>query len=240
MFNAAIDIEAAAAGGVRVCGTRGIQPPTTELTWALILACVKGVPANDAAVRSGAWQVTLGGDLRGARLGLVGLGNYGASVAAIGKAFGMDVVAWSQNLTPARCDDVGVAPVSKAELLSTSDVISIHLVLSDRTRGLIGAPELGAMKPTAYIVNTSRGPIIDETALVAALSDHRIAGAGLDAFDVEPLPLAHPLRRLDNVVLSPHMGYVTVNSYRVFFGDVIADIDAFLRGEVLRPVRPAP
>lgn len=239
-FNAAIDIEAASEHGVTVCGTGGLIPPTAELTWGLILGCVKQLHVSDAAVRAGGWQVVLGGDLHDARLGIVGLGRYGSLVARVGRAFEMDVVAWSQNLTEERCADLGVRRVSKEELFSESDVVSIHLVLSERSRGLVGAEELRAMKPTAYLVNTSRGPIVDEDALVRALEERWIAGAGLDVFDEEPLPADHPLRRLDNVLLSPHMGYVTRATYEVFYGDAVGDIEAFLDGRIVRPVQRAP
>jgi phosphoglycerate dehydrogenase-like enzyme len=231
-FNAAIDMDAAAERGVPVWGTRGFRPPTTEHTWALILACAKHVPALDRSVKSGGWQTGLGRDLFGARLGVIGLGYYGASVARIGLAFGMDVVAWSQNLTPERCAEVGVGYAARDELFSTSDLVTIHLVLSDRTRGLVGEADLRRMKRTAYLVNTSRGPIVDEAALVAALEEGRLAGAGLDVFDVEPLPPDHPLRRLDNVVTTPHVGYVSEETYRVFFEDVVENVARYLDGGV--------
>lgn len=239
-FNAAIDIDAAEERGVTVCGTRGRLPPTAELTWALVLACVKQLPACQEAMRGGDWQTVLGGDLAGRRLGIVGLGRYGTLVADVGRAFGMDVVAWSPNLTAARCEEVGVGLATKEELFATSDVVSVHLVLSERTRGVVGARELRAMKPSAFLVNTSRGPLVDERALVRALEEGRIAGAGLDVFDVEPLPVDHPLRRLENVVLTPHMGYVTRATYEVFYGDAVEDIVAYLDGRVVRPVQRAP
>jgi len=241
-FNAVIDLAAASDHGVTVCGTGGRFPPTAELTWGLILACVKQIPQIDRTVKAGGWQTVLGGDLAGARLGLVGLGRYGAGVARIGQAFGMDLVAWSQNLTEARCREVdaGVTLVSKAELFATSDVVTVHLVLSPRTTGLVGAPELAAMKATAYLVNTSRGPIVDEDALADALEVRSIAGAGIDVFGEEPLPADHPFRRLDNLVVSPHMGYVTKESYRVFYGDAVEDVVAYLDGSPIRAVQPAP
>ena len=236
MRNASIDVEAAAEQGVTVCGTRGQGSPTAELTWGLILALLRRIPQEDSATRSGKWQVSLGEGLNGKVLGMIGLGNLGSQVATVGKAFGMSIIAWSQNLTAERANQFDAKLVSKDELLSRSDIASIHLVLSDRTRNLIGARELGLMKPSAYIVNTSRGPIISEKALVDALQSKAIAGAGLDVFDEEPLPLDHPLRRLENTVLTPHLGYVTKETYEVFYGDAIEDIRAYLSGEPVRVI----
>ena len=236
MRNASIDVEAAAEQGVTVCGTRGQGSPTAELTWGLILALLRRIPQEDSATRSGKWQVSLGEGLNGKVLGMIGLGNLGSQVATVGKAFGMSIIAWSQNLTAERANQFNAKLVSKDELLSRSDIASIHLVLSDRTRNLIGARELGLMKPSAYIVNTSRGPIISEKALVDALQSKAIAGAGLDVFDEEPLPLDHPLRRLENTVLTPHLGYVTKETYEVFYGDAIEDIRAYLSGEPVRVI----
>jgi phosphoglycerate dehydrogenase-like enzyme len=236
--NAAIDVGAANDHGITVCGTGYLTPPTLELTWALILACVKKLPQCDRAVRAGQWQTTLGSNLAGARLGLLGLGRYGSQSAAIGKAFGMELCAWSQNLTEARCDEVGVELVSKGELFATSDVLCIHLKLSARTRGLVGFEELRAMKPTAYLVNTSRGDIIDEPVLVRALRENWLAGAGLDVFAVEPIPETHPLLELGNVVLSPHMGYVNEQTYRIYYRDVVADIVGYLAHDPLRVIDP--
>ncbi|MEQ8843206.1 MAG: D-2-hydroxyacid dehydrogenase family protein [Acidimicrobiales bacterium] len=234
-FNAAIDLAAAGDCGVHVCGTGATLPPTYELTWALILACVKQIPQSDRNVRAGGWQTRLGGDLDGARLGVLGLGRYGSHVARIGKAFNMDVVAWSQNLTEQQCREAGVGHVSKDELLTTSDVVTVHLVLSDRTRGLLDEAELASMKPTAYLINTSRGPIVDEDALARALAAGTIAGAGLDAFSVEPLPSDSPFLGLDNLIISPHMGYVTANTYEIFYRDAVSDIEGFLDGKIIRP-----
>ncbi len=234
MRNASIDVEAAAGLGITVCGTRGLGYPTAELTWGLILSLARQIPREDRATRQGGWQVTMGTGLNGKVLGLLGLGNLGSQVATIGRAFGMSLLAWSQNLTRERAEELGAALVSKDELMARADVITIHLVLSDRTRGLIGARELGLMKPTAYLVNTSRGPIVDEAALVDALDRGAIAGAGLDVFDREPLPPDHPLRGLDNTVITPHMGYVTEETYRVFYGDALEDIRAFLSGSPIR------
>ena len=203
MANAALDVDAAAARGVTVCGTGGILTPTSEHTWGLILALLRHIPADDATMRAGGWQTRMGDDLAGRRLGLVGLGRLGALVARVGLAFDMDVVAWSANLTAERCAEVGVRLVGRDELFATSDVVSVHLVLGDRSRGLVGAADLARMRPSAVLVNTSRGPIVDEAALVAALRDGGIAGAALDVYDDEPLPADHPLRALPNTVLTP-------------------------------------
>lgn len=234
--NAAIDVEAARELGAIVCGTGSLGFATAELTWGLILALARQIPREDRAVREGGWQVSLGMGLRGRTLGILGLGNLGTQVASIGAAFGMEIVAWSQNLTAERAQEAGAQLVEFEELLERSDVITIHLKLSERTRGLIGADELAAMKESAYIINTSRGPIIDEDALVEALEAGAIAGAGLDTFDREPLPLDHPLRSLPNTVLTPHVGYVIEEGYRGYYGDAVEDIAAFLRGSPVRVI----
>lgn len=234
MRNASIDMAAAEDLGITVCGTGGLGYPTAELTWALILALLRHIPEEDRATRDGCWQMSMGTGARGKTLGVVGLGNLGSQVATIGNAFGMAVLAWSQNLTAARAEQFGATLVTKSELLSRSDIVTIHLVLSDRTRNLIGAGELGLMKPTAYLVNTSRGPIVNEKALVDALQRQTIAGAGLDVFDVEPLPLDHPLRSMPNTVITPHIGYVTEETYKVFLGEAVEDVRAFLAGEPVR------
>jgi phosphoglycerate dehydrogenase-like enzyme len=236
--NAAIDIAAAKERDVVVCGTWGIVSNTVELTWALILAVVRRLPDEVARVRSGGWQQTLGVDLHGKTLGLLGLGNIGSAMATIGTAFGMNVVTWSQNLTDERAASFGATRVERDELFRQSDVVSIHLVLSDRTRHLVGAGELALMKPTAFLVNTSRGPIIDDAALVDALEGGVIAGAGLDAFEVEPLPAGHPYRTLPNVVATPHIGYVTESCYRIFYDNIVEDITAFLDGNPVRVLGP--
>ena len=236
MRNASIDVAAANDNGVTVCGTNGLPYPTAELTWGLILALVRKIPTENRATREGRWQVTMGEGLRGKTLGALGLGNLGSQVATIGVAFGMRVIAWSQNLTAERASQFGAELVSKEELLRSSDILTIHTILSRRTRGLIGADELAMMKRSAYLVNTSRGPIVDEEALIAALRSGAIAGAGLDVFDVEPLPLDHPLRSLPNTVLTPHMGYVTSETYRIFYGDAVEDIRAFLVGAPVRVI----
>jgi phosphoglycerate dehydrogenase-like enzyme len=233
--NAVLDLDACAGRNITVCGTRGFLPPAMEQTWALILATAKRVCECDRTIKAGLWQTVMADDLIGARLGLIGLGRYGSRVAHVAKAFEMEIVAWSQNLTAERCAEVGgVTLVSKEELLSTSDIVSIHLVLSSRTTGLIGEPDLRMMKKTAHIVNTSRGPIIDDAALTRALREHWIAGAGIDVFAEEPLPLDHPFRSLDNIVLTPHMGYVTPYSYKVFYQDVVDDIVGYLDGNLVR------
>lgn len=234
--NAAIDLAAATEHKVQVCGTEMLPYPTAELTWGLILALFRHIPQEDRATRAGRWQTTLGLGLKGKTLGLLGLGRLGSQVAQVGRAFGMTAIAWSQNLTEERAAAAGATLVAKEELFARADIVSIHLVLSQRSRGLVGAAELARMKPTAFLVNTSRGPIVDEAALVAALRDRRIAGAGIDVFEPEPLPLSHPLIALDNVVITPHLGYVTEENYRLAFGHAVEDIRAFLAGEVLRPL----
>lgn len=238
MRNASIDVKAAAEGGITVCGTSGLPYPTAELTWGLVLALFRRIAVEDRATRDGKWQTTLGLGLNGKTLGVIGLGTLGSRVARYGKAFEMEVLAWSQNLTAERAAEVGATLVGKDELLRRSDVVSIHLVLSDRSRGLVGARELGLMKRTAYLVNTSRGPIVDEAALIRALQDGTIAGAGLDVFEPEPLPLDHPFRKLPNTVITPHLGYVTEETYRVFFGHALEDVQAFLRGAPVRVLKP--
>lgn len=239
MGNAVVDIEAARERGITVCGTGGLGPPTAELTWALILALLRHVPQEDAAVRAGLWQTSVGVGLHGKTLGVLGLGRLGSQVATVGAAFGMHVLAWSQNLTRERSDAVGVElAASKEVLLAASDVVSVHLVLSERTRGLIGGHELGTMRPGAYLVNTSRGPIVDESALVEALRQGTIAGAALDVFNEEPLPANHALLTAPNLVLTPHLGYVTQENYTVFYGDVVEDITAFLDGAPVRVIEP--
>jgi phosphoglycerate dehydrogenase-like enzyme len=234
MANAAIDLDAAAANGIVVCGTGGRPRHTVELTWALILALLRSVPAEDARVRAGGWQHTLGTELDGATLGLVGLGRIGSAMVPIARAFGMDVVAWSRNLDAAHATKVGAEAVSKGELFGRADVVSVHYKLSPRSEGIVGAAEIGAMKPTAYFVNTSRGPLVDTAALLRALHDGAIAGAALDVYDREPLPPDDPLRSAPGTVLTPHLGYVTRENYRVFFADVVEDVEAWLDGRIER------
>jgi phosphoglycerate dehydrogenase-like enzyme len=234
MANAAIDLDACRDLGIEVRGTGGLRASTAELTWGLILALARHICEEDRSLREGGWQHTVGFELAGARLGVVGLGKLGAAVARIGLAFGMDVVAWSQHLTPEHAREVGVTAVAKQELFSTSDVVTLHLKLSDRTRGVVGHAELASMQPSAYLINTSRGGLIDEASLVAALRDGTIAGAGLDVYDTEPLPAGHPLLGLPNTVLTPHIGYVTSATYAVWWRHVVEDIAAWAHGDPLR------
>jgi len=236
MRNLAIDVAAARKRGVVVCGTRSDKAPTAELTWALILGLARNVATDHAAMRAGGWQSRVGVGLGGRTLGLLGLGSIGTLVARAGQTFGMDVVAWSQNLTAERAAEVGVRRVAREELFESADVLSIHVVLSERTRGLVGARELGLMKPTAFLVNTSRAPIVDEAALIAALDEGRLAGAALDVYDQEPLPGDHPLRRTERLLLTPHMGYVSDANMATMYRDAVADIVAFLDGAPVREI----
>jgi phosphoglycerate dehydrogenase-like enzyme len=236
--NRSIDLDAARAAGVVVCGTGGVGSGTVELTWGLIIAAMRGITREDAAVRAGRWQISLGPELAGRTLGIVGLGRIGQRVAQIAAAFGMSSVAWSENLTGERAAAAGARLVAKDELFKTADVVTIHLVLGERTRGLIGRRELALMKPTAYLVNTSRGPLVDEQALVEALEAGSIAGAALDVFDEEPLPLEHPLRGLPNTVITPHLGYVGRDAYSVFYSEALEDVEAFLAGAPIRLLAP--
>jgi phosphoglycerate dehydrogenase-like enzyme len=239
MRNAAIDLAVATDLGILVCGTAGgPDSPPAELTWGLILALMRHIPREDAATRAGHWGVTIGTCLEGKVLGVLGLGRLGTKVARVGVAFDLSVIAWSQNLTAERAAQCGATLVSKDELFARSDILSIHVQLSARTRGLVGARELRLMKPTAYLINTARGPIVDEAALVQALQTRTIAGAGLDVFDQEPLPPNHPLTVLDNTLLVPHIGYVTREQYQVRYRDTVEDIAAYLRGEPLRVLNP--
>ena len=232
--NAAIDLDAATRLGVVVCGTESPSSATPELAWGLILAVLRSIPAEDAAMRAGGWQTTVGGDLDGRRLGIVGLGRLGSRMAAIGRAFGMDVVAWSQNLDPATADAAGARAVSKRELFETSDVITVHYKLSERSRGIVDAESLALMPEHAILVNTSRGPLVDTEALIAALRAGRIGGAGIDVYDLEPLPVDHPLRSTPRTVLTPHLGYVTRGTYEVFFPQAVDAIEAWIAGEPIR------
>jgi phosphoglycerate dehydrogenase-like enzyme len=233
--NASIDVAAAKERGVVVCGTPSTGSPTSGIAIGLMLELTRHIGYENARMKAGVpWQSTIGLDLDGLTLGVLGLGKLGTRTARIAQAFGMKVIAWSQNLTAETCKEAGVGYVSKEDLFRQTDFITIHVILSQRTRGLVGAAELALMKPSAYIINTSRGPIIDEPALLAALRDKKIAGAGLDVFDVEPLPLDHPFRKMDNVVLTPHLGYVAMQNYRAYFGGVVDDIRAFLDGKPVR------
>ncbi|MFK4864651.1 D-2-hydroxyacid dehydrogenase family protein [Streptomyces sp. CSMPJR101] len=239
MRNSVIDYAAAEAHGVTVCGTASSSTSPVELTWALLLGLARGIVEESQALRAGGpWQSTVGADLHGRRLGLLGLGRIGSRVAQVGLAFGMRVTAWSQNLTKEYADEVGVhLAAGKEELLADSDFVSVHLALSDRTRGLLGEPELALLKPTAYLINTSRAAIVDQDALLAALHEGRIAGAGVDVFDVEPLPADHPMRTAPRLLATPHLGYVSQANYRTYYGQAVENIQAYLAGS---PVRRLP
>ncbi|MET7474272.1 D-2-hydroxyacid dehydrogenase family protein [Streptomyces sp. NPDC005648] len=236
MRNSVIDLAAAKAAGVTVCGTQSASTPPVELTWALLLGLARGIVQENNALREGGpWQQTVGADLHGRRLGLLGLGRIGSRVARVGLAFGMRVGAWSQHLTKEHADEVGVElAASKEELLAESDFVSIHLALSDRTRGLLGPAELALLKPTAHLVNTSRAAIVDQDALLAALREGRIAGAGVDVFDVEPLPADHPMRTAPRLLATPHLGYVSRSNYETYYGQAVEDIRAYLDGSPTR------
>ena len=239
--NASIDAQALHDRNITFCHTGSTGDPTADLAFGLILELVRRVGWENARIKAGAspWQTRLGVNLEGKTLGIIGLGRLGSHVASIAKAFRMRVIAWSQNLTPEKCAAAGVEYATKEELFRQSDIITIHMRLSPRSTGLVGARDLALMKPTAYIVNTSRGPLIDETALVEALRAGQIAGAGLDAFDVEPLPVDHPFRKLENTVVTPHLGYVTEDVYRIFFRDIVDNISGFVDGKPMRVIRPA-
>lgn len=232
--NASIDMDAAKERGIAVCGTLSTSNATAELTWALILALVRNLLTENASVRSGGWQVTVGGDLEGRTIGIVGFGKIGIRVAKVANAFGMQVLAWSQNLTSEAAERDGARLVSKEQLFRDSDIVTLHLVLSPRTRGIVGATELNWMKATAYLVNTSRGPLVDEVAFIEALRNRTIAGAALDVYDTEPLPESNPFRSLDNVLALPHIGFVTQAGYRVFYDGVVEDIGSWLNGNPIR------
>jgi len=236
MVNRAIDLEAAKARGITVCGTPGFGNPTTMIAWGLIIELTRQVGHENARLKSGAlWQSVLGTDVEGLTLGVIGLGKLGLRVAEVARAFRMRVMAWSRNITPERARGANVdCASSKEELLRQSDIVSIHIPLSATSRGLIGENELGLMKPSAFLINTSRGPIVEEASLLAALRAKKIAGAGLDVYDFEPLPLDHPLRKLDNVVLTPHLGYASLQNYRAYFGGVVEDIRGYLDGKPVR------
>jgi D-3-phosphoglycerate dehydrogenase len=235
MRNAAIDLQAVKDRGVVLCGTQYGRDPTASLTMGLILELTRGIGRENARMHAGEpWQKFAGIEIEGRMLGVIGLGKLGSKVAGLAKAFGMNVIAWSPNLTPEKCKEAGVGYASKEELFATADIITIHVVLSERSRGLVGLADLARMKPTAYLVNTARGPIVDEAALVATLQQKKIAGAGLDVFAVEPLPADHALRKLDNVVLTPHLGYATVEGFRNHYAQMVEAIDAWFKGEPVR------
>jgi len=228
LVNAAIDVAAASEHGIAVVHTGYGSDPTIEFTWALILASARNIVTESNSVRVGGWQQTVGTDLRGKTLGILGLGRIGSQVARIGSAFGMNPVAWSQNLTPQAAKAAGATLVSKGRLFDEADILTIHLVLSSRTRGLVGSSELGRMKPTARLINASRGPIVDEQALIGALKNRQIAGAAVDVFDIEPLPPSHPFRTLDNVLATPHIGYVSHGLYKTFYEDTVSNVRKWL------------
>ena len=235
--NNSFDIKACAERGITVCGTGAVGSPTTGIAFGLMLELTRRIGFENARLKAGApWQTTIGRDLEGLTLGILGLGKLGQRSAAVGKAFGMKTIAWSQNLTEEKAKASGADYVSKDDLFRNADLVTIHLVLSDRSRGLVGAKELGLMKKSAYLINTSRGPIVDEKSLIAVLNSKSIAGAGLDVFDVEPLPLDHPFRKMDNVVITPHLGYVSEQNYRKYFPDIVEDIRAWLDGKPVRVI----
>jgi phosphoglycerate dehydrogenase-like enzyme len=235
MRNAAIDMEAAKDHGVVLCGTQWARDPTAPLTMGLILELTRNIGRENARMHAGEpLQKFVGMEIEGKTLGVVGLGKLGTKVSKLAQAFGMNVIAWSPNLTPERCKEAGVGYATKEELFSTADIITVHVVLGPRSRGLVGADDLARMKPTSYLVNTARGPIVDEAALLTTLQQRRIAGAAIDVFSVEPLPVDHPFRKLDNIVLTPHLGYVTAESFRNHYSQMVEGIDAWFKGEILR------
>ena len=236
--NAVIDIAAAQAQGIVISGTMGNVTTTAEHTWALLLALQRNIVVDDRTMRAGGWQTAINRELAGSTLGIVGLGNIGRLIARIGAAFGMKVIAWSPNMTAERAESAGAIFATKQQLFATADVVTLQMVLSDSTRHLVGAEQLGWMKPTAVLINTSRGPLVDTDALIAALADGTIAGAALDVFEHEPLPADHPLRSCPNTVLTPHMGYVSDRQYGQFFGEIVEDIAAYLAGSPIRLVNP--
>ena len=237
MRNAAVDMEAAKERGVVICGTQYGRDPTAALTMALILELTRKVGRENARMHAGEpWQKLGGVEIEGKTLGVVGLGRLGSKIAGLAKAFGMNVIAWSPNLTAERCKEVGVGQATKEELFATADIITIHVVLSQRSRGLVGRDDLARMKQTAYLVNTSRGPLVDEAALLDILQQRKIAGAGIDVFSVEPLPVDHPFRKLDNLVLTPHLGYVTEESFRSHYRQMVECIDAWFKGDPPRRI----
>jgi phosphoglycerate dehydrogenase-like enzyme len=235
MRNAALDLEAAKDHQVVLCGTQWGRDPTAPLTMGLILELTRNIGRENARMHAGErLQKFVGMEIEGRTLGVVGLGKLGSKVSKLAQAFGMNVIAWSPNLTPERCKEVGVGYATKEELFSSADIVTVHVVLSQRSRGLVGRDDLARMKPTSYLINTARGPIVDETALLETLQQRRIAGAGIDVFSVEPLPVDHPLRKLDNIVLTPHLGYVTEDGFRNHYAQMVEGIAAWLNGEPVR------
>lgn len=239
MNNPSFDFEAASEHGIVVCGTHGVRTDTGELTWGLLLALARNIPFEDRKTRDGKWQETLGVGLAGKTLGVIGLGYIGSQVARIALAFEMNVVAWSPNLTPQRAADVGVDYAPKDALLARSDFVTLHMRLSEGTRGMIGRDDLALMKPSAFLVNTARGPLVDEAALVEALENKTLGGAALDVFETEPLPSGHPLRSLDNTVITPHIGYVTSGTYAIMYTHALEDIEAYMAGAPIRVLNGA-
>jgi len=236
MYNSSIDLEAATSNGVVVTGSPTLGYPTAELTWGFVLSLARNIPLEDRETRAGNWELTVGMGLQGKTIGIIGLGRIGKLVARYAQAFDMKVLAWSKNLTEETCKEAGVEYVSKQDLLQKSDFVTIHLKLSERTQSLIGTTELGLMKKTAYIINTSRGPIIEEAALIEALRTDQIAGAGIDVFDIEPLPLDHPLRNLPNTVITPHLGYVTQENYKIAFESAVENVASWLDGTAINVI----
>ncbi len=237
MRNAAVDVAAARARGIVLCGTGGSPWVTAEHTWGLLLACARHIPHDDRMMRANRWQTRVGVELRGRTLGILGLGRIGGQIAHYAKAFGMEMIAWSKNLTANRCAECGAELVTKEELFRRADFVTIHLLLSSRTRDMVGSGELALMKSGAFLINTSRGPIVNEDALIAALRARKIQGAGVDVYDREPMPWDHPLRALDNLVMTPHTGYVTEETYRRFYGDIVENIQAWHDGAPIREIR---
>ncbi|MBR0679285.1 D-2-hydroxyacid dehydrogenase family protein [Roseomonas eburnea] len=236
--NRSIDAAACAEKGIVFCGTPSFGDPTVDIAWGLIIGLMRDLPRQVMSLRGGGWQTSVGHGLEGRTLGVIGLGKLGARVAKVGQAFGMKTIAWSQNLTEERAAEIGATRVDKATLLAEADVVTLHLILSDRSRGTLGAEDLARMKPTAYVVNTSRGPLIDQDALIAALKAGTIAGAGLDVFDTEPLPPGHPLLSAPNTLLTPHLGYVTQQNYRAYYQGAVDAIEAFNAGAPVRVIAP--
>jgi phosphoglycerate dehydrogenase-like enzyme len=235
--NNSFDVKAATERGVTVCGTGAVGNPTTGIAFGLMLELTRRIGFENARLKAGApWQVTIGQDLEGLTLGIVGLGKLGQRVAAVGKAFGMKVIGWSQNLTSEKAKEAGVDYASREDLFRNADFVTIHYQLSERSRGLITADDIGRMKKTAYLINTARAPIVDQAALLKALQEKKITGAGLDVFEIEPLPLDHPYRKLDNVVITPHLGYVSEQNYRKYFPDIVEDIRGWLDGKPVRVI----
>jgi phosphoglycerate dehydrogenase-like enzyme len=238
MVNASVDAAALAERGIVYCGTDGVGHSTAELTWGLILGLLRSIPHEDHALRQGRWQTRIGYSAKGKTLGIIGLGRLGTMVAGYGKAFGMEVIGWSRSFTDARAAELGIKRVEKDALFAQADIVTLHVNLNDSSRGLVGAAELGRMKPTAYLVNTSRGPVVEEAALLAALKGRKIAGAAIDVYDVEPVAKGHPYFELDNVIVTPHLGYVIEENLRINYTSAVENIRAFLDGKPIRLVKP--